>query len=488
MRGGTFVVAKIRDGKRRGKRVRIGAPDASLTANAGMVVVGEVVERLRLVESIDTAVGPIKTRARGHGLGGVLVGMAAAQLAGQDFLVGLDRVRGDATGQVLVPVPGLAASTACGLARRVCEEQWQAVETGIAAVHRRMLDLLPTARREALCRAVTIDIDATDVEVYGRGKRGVAYNYQGQRCGRPDVASWAQTETVLAADLLAGDQDPRSSVVGLLHRALASLPAAARAGEVAVRVDAGYFGDLARAAAAEDVRYAIGAKRIAPLWRLLSGIDEDAWTDAIDMTGAQVTVADYQPADWPAGTRLLVRRVRLAPEQISADTRSRRRRTLHPDQRTLPLDELAAADAIYGYSFILTDLDVSTPEKAAAVEHWYRHRTSVENVFRDGKHGAALCHLPSGHPQINRAWMWGALLAVSIAGWLHQLTATGTPGRLTGWGTRGGKAMIATLRQTIIAVPARLVYHAGQLTLRPPPGHGLLAAVLARVRALPSAP
>ncbi|MGH3438311.1 MAG: transposase [Sciscionella sp.] len=385
-------------------------------------------------------------------------------------------------------MPDLAASTACGLARRVAAVQWAGVEAGIAAVHQRMLDLLPAAQRALLCRAVTIDIDATDVEVYGRQKRGVAYNYQGQRCGRPDVASWAQTETVLAADLLAGDQDPRSSVVALLHRALDALPTAARAGDVAVRVDAGYFaGDLARAARAEGVAFAIGAKRIAPLWRLLSGIDESVWIDAIDMTGAQVAVADYAPAAWPAGTRCLIRWVRLSPDQVSVDARSRRRRTLHPDQRALPLDELAAADAIYAYSFILTDRDVSTGERAVTVEHWYRHRTSVENVFRDGKHGAALCHLPSGHEQVNRAWMWGALLAVSIAGWAHQLTGVLTDaGVLVGHGVCGGKAMIATLRWRLIAIPARLVRHAGQLILRPPPGYGLLAEILARIRALPA--
>ena len=74
-------------------------------------------------------------------------------------------------------------------------------------------------------------------------------------------------------------------------------------------------------------------------------------------------------------------------------------------------------------SFILTNLDVSTPDKAAAVEHWYRHRTTIENIFRDSKHGAALRHLPSGYPQVNTAWMWGALLAASMAAWLHQLTA-----------------------------------------------------------------
>jgi hypothetical protein len=131
---------------------------------------------------------------------------------------------------------------------------------------------------------------------------------------------------------------------------------------------------------------------------------------------------------------------------------------------------------------------VSTGERAAAVEHWYRHRTMIENVFRDAKLGAALRHLPSSYPQVNTAWMWGALLAASIAGWLHQLTATPTPtGGLAGHGVRDGQAMIATLRHRLIRIPGRLVRHAGTLTLRLPPGHQLLDEVLARIRALPTA-
>ena len=68
----------------------------------------------------------------------------------------------------------------------------------------------------------------------------------------------------------------------------------------------------------------------------------------------------------------------LDPAQVSADPRSRRRRTLHPDQRALPIPELARQPAVYAYSFILTNLDLSTPARAVAAEHWYRHRTTVE--------------------------------------------------------------------------------------------------------------
>src|ERR1700685_372487 len=156
----------------------------------------------------------------------------------------------------------------------------------------------PPARAAALAGGpVTIDLDATDMEVYGRKKRGVAYHHQGQRVGRPHVAVWAETEIVLAADLGSGTDDPRATAADLLRRALARQPAAARhGGRVALRADAGYFaGQFAHAAHDERISFAIGAKRITLLWRLLDDIAEDDWQEAIEMEHAQVAVADYRP-------------------------------------------------------------------------------------------------------------------------------------------------------------------------------------------------
>lgn len=286
----------------------IGAPDESLTRFSGLAAVSELTDRLGVIDRLDAAVGPIKARQRGFTAGQVLVGMAAAQLCGEDFLVGLDRYRADAAGQVLTPVPGLAATTAAGLARKFSAGQWAAVETGLGEVHATALGRLEQVapeRAAALRAEVTIDMDTSDVEVYGRGKRGAT-----------------------CADMLA--------------RALAALPAAARAGQVRLRADAGYFaGQLTRSALFAGVQFAIGARRTPPLWRILDGVPaDDGWTDAIDMTGAQVAVADYCPTWWPAATRLLIRRVLLDLDrgQVSGDPRARRRRTLHPQQPTLPLD------------------------------------------------------------------------------------------------------------------------------------------------------
>ena len=98
-------------------------------------------------------------------------------------MVGLDRHRADTAGQALTPVPGLASTAAAGLARRFTDGQRAAGEP-LGDVHATALDLLGQVaadRAEALRAEVTIDLDATDVEVYGRLKRGVAFNHQGQR-------------------------------------------------------------------------------------------------------------------------------------------------------------------------------------------------------------------------------------------------------------------------------------------------------------------
>jgi hypothetical protein len=207
-------VGRLRAEKRSQQKVRVGVPDPSLTRVSGMAAVSELGEQLGVVGALDGAVGPIKARARGYSAGQLLVGLAAAQLAGEDHLVGLDRQCADAAGQALTPVPGLRSTTAAGLARRMRQAQWAAVESGLAVVSRRMLARLPAARRAALLKTATIDLDATDVEVYGRCKQGVAYNYQGQRAGRPHVASWAEAGVSLAAELLAGNEDPRAGAPG----------------------------------------------------------------------------------------------------------------------------------------------------------------------------------------------------------------------------------------------------------------------------------
>jgi hypothetical protein len=450
-----------------------------LTSASGVVAVAELAGRLGVVGALDDAIGAIKQRDRGLSGGELLVSLAQTQMLGGDFLVSLDRRRDDTAGEALSAVPTPASTTAAGLAARFGDAQVVAIEDGVAEVICRVVQLLP-AKRRAVLRAgtATIDLDGTDVQCYGVKKDGIAYSYKGQRAGRPHVATWAEAGVAVAADLLAGDQDPRPGAGDLITGAVATLHAAGVTSRPRVRGDVGYFAaDIARAALEAGCDFSLGVTRNKAAWRAAAAIDERAWTAAKRMKGAQVAVMGYAPAGWPAGTACVVRRVRVRAADVSTDPRARRRRTIPKDQLALALDGLV--DQVYAYSFIATNLDVSTPAQAAALEAWHRMRTDIEDRIRDAKHGAALRHLPSGNRTVNTVWMWAALLAVNLSAWLQELCGLDT-------GDGRGRAHLGTLRHRLLTVPARLVRHAGQLTLRLPPGHHLLAHVLARLRRLPA--
>jgi hypothetical protein len=430
--------------KRARRRVRIGAPDPSLTATSGVAAVAEFVEKLDVVGTFDRGIGAIKQRARGASAGELLVGLAQSQLLGGDALV---------------------------------------AEAANAAVVTRAYRLLPADRRAKLERSITIDMDSTDVEVYGSRKEGVAYNYAGQRAGRPHLATWAEAGLSVAADLLAGNDDVRPRAAGMLSRALTAIPgevsaALAQAGSVPrVRTDAGYFtGDLARAAVEQGCDFAIAAKRNIAMWRAYASIDPDAWVDAVAMPGAQVAAVDYAPAGWPEDAYTIVRRVRVDAEAISADPRSRRRRTIDPSQLALAID--GTATHAYAVSFIVTNIptydEAEKGETVRDVEAWFRRRTDIEDRIREAKLGAALRKLPSGSAAVNTVWMWAALLAGNLSVLLQALTGIDEHGR----------AHAARLRHDLLCVPARLVHHGRTPTLRLPPGDQLLPIVLTRIREL----
>lgn len=135
-------------------------------------------------------------------------------------------------------------------------------------------------------------------------------------------------------------------------------------------------------------------------------------------------------------------------------------------------------DEVYGYSFILTNLDVSDEEDLAEVEWWYRHRTDIEELNRNAKHGSALRHLPSASHAVNSVWMWAGLLGCALSAWLQEITGLDH-------GNGRGRRTVARLRRELITVPARVTRRAGEIQLCLPPGPQLLATILPALQKLP---
>jgi len=464
--------------KRCAGRVRIGEPDRTLTGLAGLAAVEELITRLGVVGVLDRGIGSVKARERGLSGGQLLMGMATAQLAGQDCLAGLDRVRADAGSALLTGAPVAPSRTAGRLAGRFGPPQLAGIESSLSELHTRWLGVVPAGVRAPLVlRDPTIDLDASDIEVYGRTKQGVGWNYAGVRSGRVHLASWAQADLPLAADLTAGNDDVRPGAGDLLARALASMPTQV-CGRPRVRADAGYFdAALAHTAVELGCDFAIAAKRNPAAWRALSGVPDSDWRPARGMHGAQVAACDYTPVGWPDGTYTIIRRVKISVEQLSADPRSRRRRTVAKDQLALALG--GDADHVWAVSFIVTNIPADHGDYVG-LEAWFRNRTAIEERFREVKHGGGLNHLPSADAGVNSVWVWAGLLAGALSVMLQSLTGLDRQAHAP------GRMRIATLRHRLLTIPGRLIRHARGLILRLPPGHQVLPAALARLRALPA--
>lgn len=190
------------------QRVQIGAPDPSLTGNSGvaaLAALAEFLDKLDVIGRLDRGIGSVKSWSVGWGAAGRdgAVPTAGRRCAGLLGSPTCRRGRGRALGAGIHDRRGPGAPVRAGASGLV------GVETAIADLVGHSVDLLPVQRRVDLGASVTVDLDSTDVEVYGSKKQGVAYNYQGQRAGRPHPATWAEAGLTVAADLLAGNDDVR---------------------------------------------------------------------------------------------------------------------------------------------------------------------------------------------------------------------------------------------------------------------------------------
>lgn len=447
-------------------RLEIVADEETLTPFGGLAVVGELVRRLGLIPALDVAIEgaprvgglkPVKQRARGCSAGETLVAVAESMLCGGEAMLDLERLRADEAGasvRAVAEVP--AASTACQLARRFRRSHLRAAERAFAEV----ANGFDLQLGRDLAEPVTLDFDSTQVEVYGRRKPGAGVNYRGGLAYQPLLCSWAQRGRMLASELLPGNGSTRGEQPRrLLVRAVSYLPAGH--GPVSARFDSGFYRiDLLTECRARRVRFSVSVPRSQAMWSALERIADDAWQPADGLRDAEVAETSYSPSGWKAEPlRLIIRRVAHPADALSDDPRARRRSTIPTEQLTLGL--AGALNTVYGYSFILTDLE----GEAAAVERRHRERAQIEERIKDHKLGVSLRRLPLSDLNGNRFWLHCTALALNLLALLSDLIfGSDPPGHLP------RRRQAKWLRRMLLCVPARIVRHARRLRLRLPAG------------------
>lgn len=189
------------------------ADDPSLTPYAGLAVSGELARRLGLAELIDAELAverrarPVKVRRRGLSPGQLVVSLAECQLVGGSFFDHVEDIRADGAGAGLRAVAATpSAPAALQNAKRFGRCHVQRVERAMARAGER-LDL---ALGREPSEPATIDLDATQVTVYGRRKRGAARSRHGTMSYAPHVATWAQRGRALTSELVGGNREKLS--------------------------------------------------------------------------------------------------------------------------------------------------------------------------------------------------------------------------------------------------------------------------------------
>ena len=477
-------------------KVHLSADDDRLTAFAGLLLPGELIRRFRLVARIDQAVEGVrvfKRRNRGRSAGELLVSLAESMMAGGNHLAHLDVLRQDAAGSGLRGVAEVPPPTTAGqLLRRLTVEQLRAAVAATAAVGNRLdaeLGLDASA-------PVTLDIDATTTEVYGRQKQAAAFNYEGRFSYKSQLVTWAERHRILAGELHSGNRAAKPSAPRLLDEALPRLPAGH--GEVRVRGDSDYFcDDVMRLCRRRRARFAFSVPRNRAVWRASYGIPEQGWRPALKMAGAEIAETTYTPSGWRGKPlRLIVRRCRRDVLEMGS-RRARRWRTVPPLQLRLALN--GSVDQVWTYSFIVTDLEGD----ALDIELWQRQRAHIEERIKDTKLGCGLVHLPLGTLRANRGWQVASVIAVNLVAMLSAVLLDTLPQRPTSptvlptatpaGGDEGdddepSHRLASTVRRWIIAAPGRLTRGGRRLTVHLPRGWlwaDRMVAMYARLRLMP---
>jgi hypothetical protein len=435
-------------------RIEATFDDPNLVANAGLLLVATLSERLGLEALIDSTVR-LDGRVGGSRPGRKVLTLAHSMCVGGSHIDHTDMLRAGATAGVLghrVMAPSTIGTFLRSFTFGHCRQ--------MEAVIGHALERAWSAGAGPGVAPLVIDIDSTICPVDGNLKHGAGFGYTHVLGYHPLLATRADTGEVLHARMRKGQANTQRGAVRFIDELVARVRRAGAAGSLTVRVDSGFWSnDTISALNRLDVRYTMavrcGTKGIA---EAISAIDETAWTEIDYTPDGQAQVADCA---YTTGTgrnavtrRLVVRRTRL---------------TGHAQQRLWP---------DWRHHAFLTDLD-GTP---VDVDKFHRHHAVVELAIRDLKEGAGLEHVPSGNFHANSAWLQCAVLAHNLIRWTTIIGNARVDNQLI---------VARTIRTRLLALPGRIINRAGRPTLRLPvnwPWAVAFITALDTLRALHPAP
>ena len=405
--------------------------DPNLVANAGLLLVATLTQRLGL-EALINATVKLFGRVGGARPGRKVLTLVHAMIAGGTHIDHADMLRAGSTAAVLGHRV-MAPSTLGTFLRSFTFGHVRQLEAVIGKTLERAWGLGVGSGAKPL----VIDIDSTICQVEGAQKHGAAFGYTKVLGYHPLLATRADTGEILHARMRKGSANTQRGARRFIDELIARVRRAGATGQLTVRVDSGFWSnDTIATLNRLNVRYTMAVRtNTKGIAAAITSIAEQAWIE-IDYTAdgrAQVAECEYTSGKGKDAVtrRLIVRRTRLT------DTTQLK---LWPDWR---------------HHAFLTDLDGT----AVDIDLFHRRHAVVELAIRDLKEGAGLEHVPSGNFHANSAWLQCTVLAHNLIRWTSILGNVRVDDQLV---------VARSTRNRLIEIPGRLVNRAGRPTLRLP--------------------
>jgi hypothetical protein len=416
-----------------------------VVAHVGLHALGCFADRLGLGDSLSARIPMSGERLPLHDRGKVLVQAMLMLAGGGEACADIEHLRAQpalfgavASDSTLYRTfRQIDASTLAGL--------WEAMAEARAQVWRRSAATTGTA-------TVVLDIDASLHEVHSENKQDAAANYKGGYGFHPIYCFADATGETLGLLLRPGNAGANTIVdhVTVLDQAIAQLPEEIAVGHrhgddaglvrraVQVRCDSAGCTDFVWRARERNVGFAVVARSNASIHGAISriAVDDEAWAPAVRQDGDErpgAAVAELTDlvdvSDWPAGTRLIVRREPLHPGA---------QQTLFPS-------------TLFRYWGHYTD---AAGDPVTLDAHMRAHAHVEDHIRRLKDSGAD--RFPFVDIDANRAWLAVVCFADALVRWFQLLCVTGPL----------AVAEPKTLRWGLWHTPARYVRRARQHIVR----------------------
>jgi hypothetical protein len=306
---------------------------------------------------------------------------------------------------------------------------------------------------------VMVDLDDTIIEVHGHKKQGASFGYSGVR-GLNALLATASAATsapvILGQRLRQGKTGSPKGAARIVGDALAALRrmSTGSTARPLLRADSAFYGHATLGTAIKAGADVSVTVRMDPAVKAaIASIPDDAW-EMIEYPNA---VRDEATGQWiskaeVAEVPFTAFRSRKITERVEGRLVVRRIPDLNPNE----VDQPTLFDTYRHHAFFTTT-DKTTMGTVVA-DKTHRGHAIIEQVHADLKSGP-LAHLPSGVFTANSAWLVIAVIAFNLAR---------TAGLVADQAGRLARATTATIRRTLITVPARIARSARRIILHLP--------------------